>query len=150
MGAALAHAIEHERASIERKGLVIALAGDLGTGKTAVVRALLRAAGVTGSIKSPTFAVLEPYVVSRLHFYHFDFYRFSNATEFSDIGFRELFGPGHICAIEWPERVASQLPTPDLRLALQMSGSGRELVAGANTELGAACLNRIRSELQHL
>jgi tRNA threonylcarbamoyladenosine biosynthesis protein TsaE len=146
-GAALARAIEHERAAIERAGLVIALAGDLGTGKTTLVRALLRAAGVTGAIKSPTFAVLEPYVVSSLDFYHFDFYRFSGATEFTDIGFRDLFGPGRICAIEWPERVGHRLPTPDLTLALHMAGDGRELIASASTELGIACLNRISNEM---
>ena len=146
VGAALARAIEHEREAIRRSGLVIALTGDLGTGKTTLVRALLRAAGVTGAIKSPTFAVLEPYVVSSLDFYHFDFYRFSDATEFTDIGFRDLFGPGRICAIEWPERVGDRLPTPDLTLALQVAGDGRELFASASTELGIECLNRIRNK----
>ena len=148
VGAALARAIEHEREAIRRSGLVIALTGDLGTGKTTLVRALLRAAGVTGAIKSPTFAVLEPYVVSSLDFYHFDFYRFSGATEFSDIGFRDMFGPGRICAIEWPERVGPRLPTPDIWLALHLAGDGRELTASATTELGVSCLNRISREMQ--
>lgn len=148
LGSALAHAIEHERAAIQRNGLVIALAGALGTGKTTLVRALLRTAGVTGPIKSPTFAVLEPYVVSSLDFYHFDFFRFGDASEFSDIGFRDLFGPGRICAIEWPERVGERLPTPDLVLALHMAGDGRDLIASASTELGTSCLNRIRNEVQ--
>ena len=148
VGGALAQAIALEHRAIERNGLVIALAGELGAGKTTLVRALLRTAGVTGPIRSPTFAVLEPYVVSSLDFYHFDFYRFSGATEFSDIGFRDMFGPGRICAIEWPERVGPRLPTPDIWLALHLAGDGRELTASATTELGVSCLNRISREMQ--
>ncbi len=146
IGALLADAIEAQRELIARQGLVIALEGSLGAGKTTLVRALLRAAGVTGPIKSPTFAVLEPYVVAHLDFYHFDFYRFSDAAEFSDIGFRELFGPGKICVMEWPERVAGRLPAPDLRLVLRVAGEGRELFMEATSECGASCLNLIHAK----
>jgi len=140
LGGALARAIEHEHTAIAANGLVIGLSGDLGAGKTSLVRAVLRTLGVTGPVKSPTFALLEPYVVSSLDFYHFDFYRFADPREFEGAGFRELFGPGAICAIEWPER-AGALPTPDLTLTLRVEEQGRRVDIGAHSELGVACLN---------
>lgn len=142
----MARAIESEHATIEQNGLVMALNGALGTGKTTLVRALLRALGVRGPIKSPTFAVLEPYVVSKLNFYHFDLYRFTLASEFADIGFRELFGPGNVCAIEWPDRLGDRLPTPDLTLILQHNDDGRVLSIQAATEVGTLCLNHINGQ----
>jgi len=140
LGAALAQAIERERTSIALRGLVIGLSGDLGAGKTSLVRAILRTLGMTGPVKSPTFALLEPYVVSSLDFYHFDFYRFTDPREFAAAGFRELFGPGAVCAIEWPER-AGDLPSPDLALTLNVEEQGRRVDIAAHSELGAACLN---------
>lgn len=154
IGGLLFDAMAAEQTHIAQQGLTLALQGPLGAGKTTLVRALLRAAGITGPIKSPTFAVLEPYKlshpkVSNLDFHHFDFYRFSEAAEFSDIGFRELFGPGKICVMEWPERVADRLPAPDLRLVLDIptegATEGRTLHVEATTELGASCLNLIRN-----
>ena len=139
LGAALAHAIERVRDAIAAKGLVIGLSGDLGAGKTSLVRSILRTMGVTGPVKSPTFALLEPYVVSSLDFYHFDFYRFTDPREFEAAGFRELFGPGAVCAIEWPERAGS-LPTPDLALTLTVEEVGRRVAIVAHSELGVTCL----------
>jgi len=140
LGAALAHAIGHARTAIATQGLVIGLSGDLGAGKTSLIRAILRTLGVTGPVKSPTFALLEPYIVSSLDFYHFDFYRFTNPEEFEAAGFRELFGAGSVCAIEWPERAAG-LPTPDVSLTLKVEDEGRRIDIAANTQLGVACLN---------
>jgi tRNA threonylcarbamoyladenosine biosynthesis protein TsaE len=147
LGAALAHAIEGEAAALAAQGLVVALAGDLGAGKTSVVRAMLRALGVTGAVKSPTFTLVEPYVVSSLDFYHFDFYRLADPEEFSFTGFREMFGPGAVCLIEWPDKAAGHLPAADLRIALRVEGEGRHAGLTAATELGAACLQRIRTEM---
>jgi tRNA threonylcarbamoyladenosine biosynthesis protein TsaE len=145
LGALLARALLAERAAIEAHGFTLTLGGDLGAGKTALVRACLRELGVTGPVKSPTFALLEPYVVSSLNFYHFDFYRFGSPEEFADSGFRELFGPGNVCAIEWPERAAGRLPTPDLEVTLSFADEARRVALLARTELGAACLQRIRT-----
>jgi len=142
LGALLARALLLERDRIDAGGCVLGLSGDLGAGKTSLVRALLREMGVKGAIKSPTFALLEPYIVSRLNFHHFDFYRFTNPDEFWSAGFRELFGPGSIAAIEWPERAAG-LPTQDLALALVVMGDGRRCTLAARTELGAACLQSV-------
>jgi tRNA threonylcarbamoyladenosine biosynthesis protein TsaE len=147
LGAALARAIEAAQAAIRAQGLVVGLSGDLGAGKTSLIRATLRALGVTGAVKSPTFTLVEPYVVSSLNFYHFDFYRFADPEEFSSAGFREMFGPGVICAVEWPEKAGSRLPTVDLRIALSVVGEGRHASLTATTQLGATCLQRITTEM---
>jgi tRNA threonylcarbamoyladenosine biosynthesis protein TsaE len=149
-GRALADAIRHLAEAIERVGLVIGFSGDLGAGKTAWVRATLRGLGVGGPVKSPTFSLLEVYVVSRLNFYHFDFYRFKEPTEFASAGFREYFGAGSVCAVEWPERVVGELPPPDLRIELALADPGRRAALGASSRLGELCLNRISAELSDL
>lgn len=145
LGALLARALLAERAAVDTRGFTLTLAGDLGAGKTALVRACLRELGVAGPVKSPTFALLEPYVVSSLNFYHFDFYRFKSPEEFDDSGFRELFGPGSLCAIEWPERAVGRLPTPDLELTLKVQTEGRQVALLARSGVGAACLERVRT-----
>lgn len=145
LGALLAQALLDERPAVEARGFVLALSGDLGAGKTALVRGCLRALGIAGAVKSPTFSLLEPYVVSRLNFYHFDFYRFGNPEEFSFSGFRELFGPGNVCAIEWPERAVGHLPTPDLEVTLNVEDEGRKVALFARSELGAACLQCVHA-----
>lgn len=147
LGAALAHAIEHEEATVAGNGLVVALAGDLGTGKTSIVRAMLRALGVTGAVRSPTFTLVEPYVVSSLDFYHFDFYRLADPEEFASAGFREMFGPRTVCLIEWPEKAVGRLPAADLQIALQVEDKGRWARLTAATELGGACLQQIAREM---
>ncbi len=145
LGALLARALMAERASIDAAGFVIGLSGDLGAGKTALVRACLRELGVQGPVKSPTFTLLEPYVVSSLNFYHFDFYRFGSPAEFADSGFRECFGPGTVCAVEWPERAVGALPTPDLDVTLNVAGEGRIASLVARSESGVACLQHVRT-----
>jgi tRNA threonylcarbamoyladenosine biosynthesis protein TsaE len=148
LGAALAHAIAEESGHVEAHGLTIALAGDLGAGKTFLVRALLRACGITGAVKSPTFTLLEPYEVSRLHFYHFDFYRFKTPKEFIDGGFDEYFGPAGVCLVEWPERAGTYLPAVDLRIALRIPESehgARAVAIDALTEIGERCLDHLET-----
>jgi tRNA threonylcarbamoyladenosine biosynthesis protein TsaE len=139
-GHALAHAVQRHFDAVRAQGLQLNVSGDLGTGKTLLVRSLLRGLGVEGPVKSPTFALLEPYTVSSLDFYHFDFYRFADPAEFGSSGFRELFGPGRICAIEWPERAGERLPTADVALALSVDGPGRRASLKALSTLGQACL----------
>ena len=104
-------------------GRVLHLRGDLGTGKTTLVRGLLRALGYAGRVKSPTYTLVEPYALSRLHLYHFDLYRLKNEQEWRDSGFQEYFNPDSACAVEWPERAG--LPAPDLEVRLEFAGSGR-------------------------
>jgi tRNA threonylcarbamoyladenosine biosynthesis protein TsaE len=116
----------------------IALEGDLGAGKTTFVRHLLRALGVQGRIKSPTYAVVEPHeTAGGLQAWHFDFYRFDDPREWEDAGFRDIFaGPGLKLA-EWPQKAAGALPTPDLALRIAVDEEGtRKVTVTANTPRG--------------
>ncbi|RKE34482.1 tRNA threonylcarbamoyladenosine biosynthesis protein TsaE [Paraburkholderia sp. BL23I1N1] len=129
-------------------GLQVQLVGDLGAGKTTLVRATLRGLGHTGRVRSPTYTLVEPYVLERpageLGLYHFDLYRFTDPAEWADAGFREYFDSGAICLVEWPQRAGRLLGVPDLVFALDLDheGEGRVLVARAYSESGKACLER--------
>jgi tRNA threonylcarbamoyladenosine biosynthesis protein TsaE len=122
-------------------GMVIALAGDLGVGKTTLVRGLLRAAGVQGPIKSPTYDLVEHYSVSSIYFYHIDLYRFTDAREWDASGLAECFREDAVCLVEWPSRLAGILPEPDLALALAWpaQGEGRILRIDAHGVRGERC-----------
>jgi tRNA threonylcarbamoyladenosine biosynthesis protein TsaE len=148
LGAAIADALISLTSAIEDAGMSIALVGELGSGKTAIVRALLRRLGIVGAVKSPTFALLEPYEVSSLHLYHFDFYRFKSPREFVESGFSEFFRPGSICLVEWPERAGEYLPAADLSIRMGILESGRRAAIDANTKIGEQCLDQIRTTLK--
>jgi len=121
-------------------GMRIYLRGDLGSGKTTLIRGLLRALGVKDTVKSPSYALVELYVVSRLNLYHFDFYRFLDAREFEDAGLADTFRGAGVCLVEWPERAGDALPRPDLDLTLAYAGSGREISVKAYSTAGERCL----------
>ena len=106
----------------------IALHGDLGAGKTTFVRHLLRALGVEGRIKSPTYAVVEPYTVNAGEVWHFDFYRFSDPREWEDAGFRDIFASVGLKLCEWPQNAAGVMPTPDLELDIQVDDTEQRQV----------------------
>ncbi|MFM1988309.1 MAG: hypothetical protein RJA99_1266 [Pseudomonadota bacterium] len=129
-------------------GTVVWLSGGLGAGKTTLVRALLRALGHSGTVRSPTFTLLEPYNLPRFPVYHFDFYRFSSADEWRDAGFDEYFGGDGACLVEWPELAGPALPRPDLALRLDFAdgdadGTGQARVATleARGDAGRRCLS---------
>lgn len=132
-----------------RNGLVLHLVGDLGAGKTTLVRGLLGALGHRGRVKSPTYALVEAYDLSRLHFYHFDFYRFKDRSEWLNSGFQEHFGPDALCVVEWPERAGDAIAPPDLEIHLGYEGTGRGARLDARSPQGeawlAAALSRWRS-----
>src|SRR5437773_9811941 len=125
-------------------GMRIYLRGGLGSGKTTLIRGLLRALGVKDTVKSPSYALVELYVVSRLNLYHFDFYRFLDAREFEDAGLADYFQGDGVCLVEWPERAGNGLPQPDLEISLAYSGSGREISARAYSPVGERCLASCR------
>jgi len=128
-----------------RGGMVVTLSGDLGAGKTTFARGVLRARGVTGPIKSPSYTLVEHYRASSIYFYHIDFYRFADPAEWETAGLTECFRDDAICLIEWPERVAALLPPADLALTLALApqGAGRTLCAHARTEYGRRCVDAI-------
>lgn len=128
-------------------GLSLHLHGDLGAGKTSLTRALLHAAGHTGRVKSPTYTLAEPYSITlggqTVEFMHFDLYRMSSPEEFIDAGFREHFGAGKVCVVEWPEQAEGLLPPADIDVFLCIEGNGRAVELRANTALGASCLVKL-------
>lgn len=128
-------------------GLAIYLDGELGAGKTTLVRGVLRGLGYAGKVKSPTYTLVELYTVSSLYLYHFDFYRFADPREWVDAGFREHFNPDTVCFVEWPEKAGEFLPIPDVRIALSVVEDGRSLQIKAETEAGKKCLARLEKVL---
>jgi tRNA threonylcarbamoyladenosine biosynthesis protein TsaE len=132
LGAALATAIE--------PGLVIYLRGELGAGKTTVIRGMLRALGHQGPVRSPTYTLVEVYAVSRLDFHHFDFYRFHDPREWIDAGFRESFNGRIVSLVEWPEKAAGLLPPADLEIALELPATGRNAELTSSSLKGQKCL----------
>lgn len=123
----------------------IYLSGELGSGKTTLIRGLLRGLGIQGGVKSPSYSLVELYAISRLNLYHFDFYRFIDPREFAEAGFAEYFQGDSICLVEWPERAGATLPRPDLELALAYQGAARRVSIRALTETGAQCLGILQS-----
>lgn len=127
---------------------VLALRGDLGAGKTTWVRHLLKAMGVTGRIKSPTYAVVEPHEAPASPLWpeglvvsHFDFYRFNDPREWEDAGFRDVFAAPGLKLVEWPDKAAGLMPCPDLDLHLAITdGDARQLTVQALTPQGMALL----------
>ena len=120
----------------------IELVGPLGAGKTTFVRHLLRALGVAGRIKSPTYTVMEPYTLADgSEAAHFDFYRFTDPREWLDAGFRDVFARPGLKIAEWPDQVAGLLPRPDLRLLIEPGDDDQRRVrVEALTPLGQALL----------
>jgi tRNA threonylcarbamoyladenosine biosynthesis protein TsaE len=124
-------------------GLKIYLSGDLGAGKTTLVRGLLRALGYEGRVKSPTYTLAELYKLPNLCLYHFDFYRLKEANEWEDAGFRESFAGAAVCLVEWPEHAQGILPEPDLRIRLEHCAHGRLARIEALTEAGTRCIGAL-------
>ena len=119
----------------------IELHGELGAGKTTLVRHLLRALGVQGRVKSPTYAVVEPYELPNLNIWHFDFYRFNDPREWEDAGFRDIFASPGLKLAEWPEKAAGFIPRADLVIHLEASDDeARQVTLSAQTATGEALL----------
>ncbi len=147
IGAGLGEALRGsgaERAPFDRLGraVVITLEGPLGAGKTTFARGVLRAFGITGAVKSPTYTLVEPYVTAYGPIAHFDFYRLASVEEVEFLGMREYLDRG-VCLFEWPERAAGALPPADLSLEIALSGSARELTVTAYDDPGKGFLEHL-------
>jgi len=132
IGARLAHALRHVSS---QDALVVHLRGELGVGKTTLVRGALREFGVQGTIRSPTFSLLETYDVEGRVVAHLDLYRLSG-DEVEGLGVRDLLASGNVLLVEWPERAARGLPEPDVDVQLEYSQQGRRVRIDACTEAG--------------
>lgn len=124
-------------------GLVLYLHGELGAGKTTLVRALLKELGVQGTVKSPTYTLIESYAVAGLQIAHVDLYRLSSQGEITELALEEYLGERTLLLIEWPER-AARLPMPDVALSLRYRGTGREGELKERTPAGAKWLDKLR------
>ncbi|WP_245586232.1 tRNA (adenosine(37)-N6)-threonylcarbamoyltransferase complex ATPase subunit type 1 TsaE [Solimonas soli] len=119
LGAALAQWLR------ARAGAVLFLRGDLGAGKTTLARGLLRALGVTGAIRSPTYTLIEPYELADRHVVHMDLYRLRDPEELAALGVRDYDPRQHVWIVEWPEHGAGFLPPPSLEIELRLAAPGR-------------------------
>jgi tRNA threonylcarbamoyladenosine biosynthesis protein TsaE len=124
-------------------GAVLYLRGELGAGKTTCVRSLLRALGVTGLVRSPTYTLVETYHLAALTCVHVDLYRLQSLTEVDELGLRDLTGPGSLLMVEWPEKGGAALPPADLNVTLQYAGASRQAGLRATTRLGTEWLGNL-------
>lgn len=126
------------------KGSILHLNGELGVGKTTLVRGFLRALGHTGKVKSPTYTIVEPYQIDKhTTIYHFDFYRLGDPEELDYLGIRDYLENNAICLIEWPEKGGTFTPAADLQIQIiYQHTNNRLLELKANTEIGQIITNQ--------
>jgi tRNA threonylcarbamoyladenosine biosynthesis protein TsaE len=125
-----------------KPGMVIYLHGDLGAGKTTLVRGVLNALGYTGRVKSPTYTLVEPYHIAGLDLRHFDLYRLRDKEEWESAGFRDEFNGHNIFFIEWPEKAQGLIPQADVIIDFEVLAHGRNVEIRGNTPTGRECLKQ--------
>lgn len=135
LGAALAGALGG--------GLIVHLTGELGAGKTTLVRGVLHGLGHAGSVRSPTYTLVEPYELAGRRIFHLDLYRLADPEELEWIGIRDLLDADSLALIEWPERGAGVLPPADLEIAIAYFGTGRSVTLTAHSDAGDGVLGQI-------
>lgn len=133
-------------AALVRPGVVVALEGELGMGKTTLSRGLLHALGHRGAVKSPTYTLVEPYDFDRFIVYHFDLYRLGDPEELEFMGVRDYFRPDALCLIEWPERGKGVLPPADIGITIERENGGRRLQVRGLTAVGKKIIREIRGQ----
>ncbi len=123
--------------------LIIYLRGDLGAGKTTLVRGVMRGLGYDGAVKSPTFTLMEPYELASRRVLHLDLYRMADPEELEYLGLRDYLSEPALFMIEWPEQGAGFLPAADLEIAITVQGTGRALRLAAFSEAGTRVLDEL-------
>lgn len=118
-----------------KPGMVVFLVGNLGAGKTTLVRGILRGLGHSGAVKSPTYNIVEPYSINEQSVFHFDLYRLMDVEELEYMGIRDYLTDDSICFIEWPEKGDGLLPKPDIQIEIKINGSERELLVSSSLGL---------------
>lgn len=146
LGAALARSLRWSTSG----ALTLYLQGELGSGKTTLARGLLGELGVEGTVRSPTYTLLETYEPAGHRVLHLDLYRLSGAAELTPLGLRDELGPGVLLLIEWPERAASGLPPPDLRVFLSLAPVGRVAQLNAEGIAGTAWLAALEAAISRI
>jgi tRNA threonylcarbamoyladenosine biosynthesis protein TsaE len=124
---------------------VIHLCGDLGTGKTTLVRGFLHTLGYQGTVKSPTYTLVEPYAIAQRHIYHFDLYRVVHPDELEYLAIRDYITEQSVCLIEWPERGEALTPAADIDFYLHHQKTGRLVEWHANSEKGKQIATLLQS-----
>jgi tRNA threonylcarbamoyladenosine biosynthesis protein TsaE len=142
-GAPAMEALGAQLAAHLQPGAVFYFHGELGAGKTTLIRGLLHGLGHAGSVKSPTFTLVEAYRLAGLSVYHFDLYRLQDPEELEFLGLRDYLEGNGVCLFEWAERGAGRLPAPDVEVSIMRDGAGRLLRLTARTEQGAAMLRAL-------
>jgi tRNA threonylcarbamoyladenosine biosynthesis protein TsaE len=141
LGAAGASSVASAAAGAGGSGAVVYLQGELGAGKTTCARSLLRALGVTGLVRSPTYTLVDTYILAALTCVHVDLYRLHGYSEVDELGLRDLVGPGCLLFVEWPENGGGALPPADLDLTFSYAGDARQARLAAKTTLGKEWLS---------
>ena len=124
-------------------GCRIFVQGPLGAGKTTLVRGFIRALGFSGTVKSPTYTLVEPYFLDKKTIYHFDFYRITSPEELESIGLRDYFDRSAICLVEWPEKAGPLLGAGDLLIGITMREQGREVILQALNPVGMGLIESL-------
>ena len=135
-------ALAQRLAAILKPGMVIYLYGDLGAGKTTLVRGMLNALGYAGRVKSPTYTLVEPYHIDGLDLRHFDLYRLHDEEECEAAGFRDEFDGRSIFLIEWPEKALGFIPQADVEIVFEILPHGRNVGIRGGTPTGRECLKQ--------
>jgi tRNA threonylcarbamoyladenosine biosynthesis protein TsaE len=125
-------------------GLVVFLSGDLGAGKTCLVRGVLQALGFKGAVKSPTYTLVEDYSLAGRIIYHFDLYRLHDPEELDLIGVRDYFDGQACCFVEWPEKGEGWLPMADLEVHITHKGQAREARLTSCTDKGSRIVDSLQ------